>query len=41
MQYWLFEAEDTGTTTIKMDNVSWMGSSFGDDTFEVEITVED
>lgn len=40
-QYWLFEAEGTGTTTIKIDNISWLGSSIGDDTFEVEITVVD
>jgi len=41
-QFWYFEAEEEGTTTIKMGDVSWLlNSSIGEDTFEVEITVED
>lgn len=41
-QFWYFEAEEVGTTTIKMGDVSWLlNSSIGEDEFEVEITVEE
>lgn len=41
-QFWVFEAEDVGTTTIRIGNISWIiNSSIGEDVFEVEVTVED